>query len=68
MAGAAAAGIETMVGDILSSNAPMLDFMRALGFSVMSTTEGPEIRRASKRLSASATGAAVPDSEQGSAT
>jgi len=67
MAGAAAAGIETMVGDILSSNAPMLHFMRALGFSVNTTADGPEIRRASKRLSDSARGAAAPDSERGTA-
>ncbi len=47
---AAGAGIETMVGDILSSNAPMLHFMRALGFTVEASADGPEIRRASKRL------------------
>ena len=50
MDGAAAAGVETIVGDILTSNAPMLHFMRSLGFSVESTTDGPEIRRVSKRL------------------
>jgi acetyltransferase len=50
MDGAAAAGIETMVGDILSSNEPMLHFMRSLGFSVKSTTDGQEIRRVSKAL------------------
>ena len=48
--GAAAAGIEIMEGDILSSNAAMLHFMRSLGFSVRSTPDGPEIRRVSKRL------------------
>lgn len=47
---AAAAGIETMVGDVLASNAPMLHFMRALGFTVEIATDGPEIRRVSKRL------------------
>ncbi|MBE0613110.1 MAG: GNAT family N-acetyltransferase [Burkholderiales bacterium] len=47
---AAAAGIETMVGDVLSTNAPMLHFMRALGFAVDASPEGPEIRRVSKRL------------------
>lgn len=52
---AAAAGIETMVGDVLSSNAPMLHFMRALGFAVESSPEGPEIRRVSKRLAAAST-------------
>lgn len=51
---AAAAGIETMVGDVLSSNAPMLHFMRALGFSIESSPDGPEIRRVSKRLAADA--------------
>lgn len=52
---AAAAGIETMVGDVLSSNAPMLHFMRALGFAVEASPEGPEIRRVSKRLAAAST-------------
>ena len=47
---AAAAGIETMVGDVLSSNAPMLHFIRALGFTVKASPDGPEIRRVSKRL------------------
>ena len=47
---AAAAGIETMVGDVLSTNAPMLHFMRALGFAIDHSPEGPEIRRVSKRL------------------
>ncbi|MGP1675759.1 MAG: N-acetyltransferase family protein, partial [Burkholderiales bacterium] len=56
---AAAAGIETMVGDILSSNEPMLHFMRALGFSLASSPDGPEIRRASKRLGPAAPSAAV---------
>jgi acetyltransferase len=50
---AAAAGIETIVGDVLSSNGPMLHFMRALGFSVESSPESPEIRRVSKRLAPS---------------
>ena len=47
---AAAAGIETMVGDILSTNAPMLHFMRSLGFTAEATPDGPEIRHVSKRL------------------
>lgn len=47
---AAAAGIETMVGDVLTSNIPMLHFMRSLGFAVASSPDGPEIRRVSKRL------------------
>lgn len=47
---AAAAGIETMIGDVLASNAPMLHFMRALGFAVEPSPEGVEIRRVSKRL------------------
>ena len=50
MDGAATAGIETIVGDVLATNAPMLHFMRSLGFSVESTADGPEIRRVSKRL------------------
>lgn len=54
MDAAAAAGIETMMGDILSSNAPMLHFMRSLGFEVETSPEGPEIRRVSKRLAAPA--------------
>lgn len=48
--GAAAAGIETMIGDVLSSNLPMLHFMRSIGFTVESSPDGPEIRRVSKRL------------------
>jgi len=52
MDAAAAAGIETMLGDILSSNAPMLHFMRSLGFAVETSPEGPEIRHVSKRLAA----------------
>lgn len=63
MAGAAAAGIDTMEGDILASNAPMLHFMRSLGFSVRSTSDGPEIRRVSKPLQHSAAGAGTPDSD-----
>ena len=47
---AAAAGLETMVGDILSTNAPMLHFMRSLGFAVESSPDGPEIRRVTIRL------------------
>lgn len=49
---AAAAGIETMVGDILSSNTPMLNFMRSLGFAVESSPDGTELRQVSKRLAA----------------
>lgn len=47
---AAATGIEIMVGEVLATNASMLHFMRALGFSVEASPEGPEIRRISKRL------------------
>ncbi len=54
MDAAAAAGIETIVGEILSSNAPMLHFMRSLGFKVESAADGPEIRHVSKRLAAPA--------------
>ena len=50
MDAAAAAGIETIEGQILSSNAPRLHFMRTLGFAVGSSPDGPEIRLASKRL------------------
>jgi acetyltransferase len=56
--GAAAAGVETMEGEILASNAPMLHFMRSLGFTVRSTVDGPEIRHVSKRLSPAAAGPA----------
>jgi acetyltransferase len=52
--GAAAAGIETMVGDVLASNTPMLHFMRALGFAIESAADGPQIRRVSKRLAPAA--------------
>jgi acetyltransferase len=47
---AARAGIEIIEGDILASNAPMLRLMRALGFTIDSAPDGPELRRASKRL------------------
>lgn len=47
---AAAAGIETMVGDVLASNAPMLHFMHALGFTVEASADGGEVRHVSKRL------------------
>ena len=49
---AAAAGLETMVGDVLASNAPMLHFMRALGFAIEIAADSPEIRHVSKRLGA----------------
>jgi acetyltransferase len=61
---AAAAGIETIVGDVLSSNEPMLHFMRALGFSVEFSPEGPEIRRVSKRLSPTGPAATPPPAEE----
>jgi acetyltransferase len=66
MNGAAAAGIETMEGDVLASNAPMLQFMRSLGFTIRSTTDGPEIRRVSRRLlpAAAASGAPVSASDE----
>lgn len=47
---AAAAGIDTIVGEVLASNKGMLHFMRALGFTNESSAEGPEVRRVSKRL------------------
>jgi acetyltransferase len=61
MDAAAAAGIETMVGDILASNAPMLHFMRTLGFAVEMSPEGAEIRRVSRHLAAPAPAAAHAD-------
>ena len=64
---AAAAGIETMVGDILTSNASMLQFMRSLGFTIESAPEGPEIRRATKGLAPVAP-AAVPGIPQANNT
>jgi acetyltransferase len=65
MNGAAAAGIETMEGDVLASNAPMLQFMRSLGFTIRSTTDGPEIRRVSRRLSSTAPENTAPVSPSG---
>ena len=47
---AAAAGIETMDGEVLSSNASMLHFMRTLGFAVELSADGPEVRHVSRRL------------------
>ncbi len=64
---AAAAGIETMVGDILSTNRPMLHFMRSLGFSIEFSQDGPEIRHVSKRLVPIAP-AATPSNSQPSAS
>jgi acetyltransferase len=55
---AAAAGIENMVGDILSTNEPMLHFMRSLGFSIEFSQDGPEIRHVSKHLASGAPPAA----------
>jgi len=60
MDAAAKAGIETMEGQILSSNERMLKFMRSLGFTVGSSPDGPEIRCASKRLLPAANGTAAP--------
>jgi len=51
---AAQAGLETIQGDILASNEPMLGLMRKLGFNLSGVPESPEIRRASKRLQADA--------------
>jgi acetyltransferase len=65
MDGAAAAGIETMVGDILASNAAMLHFMRSLGFSVKTAPDGPEIRRVSRRLLPAADEAAATQVPEG---
>jgi hypothetical protein len=56
-----------MVGDILSSNVPMLQFMRSLGFSIKSTADGPEIRRVSKRLLPAAAETGSPGSASGAA-
>jgi len=56
---AAKAGIETMEGQILSSNERMLHFMRSLGFTVGASPDGPEIRCASKRLLPAANGTAA---------
>lgn len=64
---AAAAGIETMVGDILASNKPMLHFMRSLGFTVESSPDGPEIRQVSKRLTPDAPPAPRSDPQQNAA-
>jgi acetyltransferase len=64
---AAAAGIETMEGDILASNTTMLHFMRSLGFTVESTADGPEVRRASKRLAPVAPASLPHSSQAGSA-
>ncbi len=47
---AAAAGIDTIIGEVLASNKRMLHFMRSLGFTSESSAEGPEVRRVSKRL------------------
>jgi acetyltransferase len=65
MDGAAAAGIETMEGDVLASNAPMLQFMHSLGFAIRSTADGPEIRHVSRRLSPAAPDNTAPVSPNG---
>ncbi len=42
-----ARGLQTMVGDVLASNTPMLTLVRALGFTLASNPDGPELRRVS---------------------
>ncbi len=61
---ASAAGIEAMEGDILTTNAPMLHFIRALGFSVEASEDGPEIRRVHKRLAPATPAAAQASPER----
>jgi len=53
-----------MEGDILTTNAPMLHFMRALGFSVEASEDGPEIRRVHKRLAPATPAAAQASPER----
>ena len=60
MDGATMAGLETMEGDVLASNAPMLHFMRSLGFTIRSTTDAPEIRRVSTCLVPAAATSSAP--------
>ena len=61
---AAASGMEIMEGEVLSSNAPMLHFMRTLGFAIELPKDGPEVRRVTKRLAPAATN---PDAAQSAA-
>ena len=52
---ARAKGLQTMVGDVLASNTPMLQLMRTLGFTLASTPDGPELRRVSLHLTPATT-------------
>lgn len=51
---AATAGLQTMVGDVLAGNTPMLNLTRSLGFSAGPSPDGPELRRLTKQLAAPA--------------
>jgi acetyltransferase len=39
-------GVRTVVGQVLAENAPMLGFVRALGFTVRASAEGAEVMEA----------------------
>ena len=64
---AAQAGIESIEGEILSSNKPMLHFMRSLGFAVEFSADGPEIRHVSKRLVPAAAAPSTPPQDASAA-
>jgi len=53
---ARAAGIRRVVGDVLAENAPMLAFVRRLGFTVTRSPEDPELMVASIDLDAATPG------------
>jgi acetyltransferase len=52
MAGARAAGLEKMAGDVLADNHAMLELMKGLGFSLGSSRNDPALRQVSIALSA----------------
>jgi acetyltransferase len=47
---AAARGLTRMEGFVLASNDKMLEFMRFLGFDIRSSSSGPQVKVASRRL------------------
>ena len=47
---ASAAGLKTMVGDVLTANTPMLHLVHTLGFAVGANPDGAELRRVTLQL------------------
>jgi acetyltransferase len=54
LAWARAVGLRRVVGEVMAENAPMLAFVRSLGFTVERSAEDPELLLASIALAADA--------------